>query len=495
MACVYFLCVVLVKIKDFDISSEIKKVQAHIESQKNLPLETVALLQMLMTIITLMMNFFGANSKNSGTPPSQDPYRAKKTRVKTGKKPGAQKGHVGTTLEPVENPDEIVKLKINPSSLPKDRTFTELESQKRQEINVRITTSVTEYQAQVLQDNLGERYVAQFPKGIEARVQYGPSVRGLAVYLSNYQMLPFERMQDLFQHQMNLPISTGTLVNMNSAASNLLLQFEQIAKNNLVNSSLIYHDETGVNISGKTHWLHSASNDLWTLFRVHKKRGHEAMDSIGILPFFSGTVMHDNWASYFVYDCRHALCNAHHIRELTRAAEDDGQKWAAAMIKLLLEIKKEVDEIELKKLSPERIKARNMEYDLLLAEAELECPISLSDPIAEEAQKKKRGRKKKSKSRNLLERLRDRKAATLLFMEEKLVPFTNNQAERDLRMTKVQQKISGCFRSETGATDFCRIRSFISTCMKQSVEVASALNDLFLGKLPDFIQNTIPPTE
>lgn len=366
-------------------------------------------------------------------------------------------------------------------------------SQKRQEFNIKITTFITEYQAQVLIDNLGVKYVAQFPKGIDGAVQYGPTVRGMAVYLSNFQMLPFERMSDFFRHQISLPISTGTLVNMNAEASKLLLEFEQAAKRALIKSSLIYHDETGINIAGKTHWLHSASNDLWTLFCAHKKRGNEAMNDIGILPNFSGIVMHDNWASYFVYECVHALCNAHHIRELTRAAEDDAQKWAAKMLTLLLAIKKEVDDSPDGKLSTERINERHNEYDSLLIEAELECTSPLPEPLPEAGQKKKRGRQKKTKSRNLLERLKDRKAATLLFMENQLVPFTNNQAERDLRMTKVQQKISGCFRSESGATDFCRIRSFISTCMKQEEDVSQALNNLFRGKLPRFVEAYLSP--
>jgi transposase len=480
------------KIKNIDVSSEMQKAQAYLDQHKDLPSDVSALLQMLMTIVTLLVNFFGSNSKNSGKPPSQDPFRSKKTRVKTGKKPGAQKGHDGKTLTQVENPDEVVKLKVDPSVLPPDRTFKELESQKRQEFNIKIEQFVTEYQAQVLLDNLGEKYVAKFPKGIDSHVQYGPSVRSLSVYLSNYQMLPFERMQDLFQDQLNLPISTGTLVNINAEASELLQQFEQAAKTALTKSSFMHHDETGVNIAGKTHWLHSASNDLWTLFHVHKKRGNEAMNDIGILPLFQGILMHDNWASYFVYECTHALCNAHHIRELTRAAEDDGQKWASAMIKLLLAIKKEVDQSSSQKLTLERIQEINQQYDSLLVEAEIECPAP-PEPVYEEGQKKKRGRQKKSKSRNLLERLRDRKVATLLFMEDSSVPFTNNQAERDLRMTKVQQKISGCFRSERGATDFCRIRSFISTCMKQGKEIALALDDLFRGKLPDFVQNVGPP--
>jgi transposase len=483
------------KVKNIDVSVEMQKVQEHLATQKELSSETVALFKMLISIITLLLNLFGANSKNSGKPPSQDPFRPKKQREKTDKKPGAQKGHIGTTLEQVEEPDEIVKLKINRDKLPKDRTYKEAGYQKRQEFNVQITTHVTEYHAEVLIDDLGNRYVAEFPKGINSHVQYGASVKGMAVYLSNFQMLPFERMRDLFAQQLGLPISTGTLANINSDASKSLLEFEKSAKQALIKSSLVHHDETGINIGGKTYWLHSASNELWTLFSSHKKRGQEAMDAIGVLALFQGILIHDNWASYFVYKCRHGLCNAHHIRELTRAAEDEGQKWAAKMITLLLDIKKEVDETPLNQLSLDRINERHKEYDALLQEAELECPAPVADPCSDQGPKKKRGRQKKTKARNLLERLSVSKTATLLFMEKSIVPFTNNLAERDLRMTKVQQKISGCFRSEQGAIDFCRIRSFISTCMKQGVEVASALTDLFRGKLPDFVESLIPSNE
>ena len=369
------------KLKNIDISEELKKAEEHLESQKGLSPQTAVLFRMLIMIIKLMMNYFGANSKNSGKPPSQDPFRKKNERAKTGKKAGGQQGHIGTTLLPVDEPDEIIHLKIDPAILTQNRTFTELASQKRQEFNIKISTFITEYRAQVLVDNLGEKYVAQFPKGIDGAVQYGSTVRGMAVYLSHYQMLPFERMSDFFRHQMNLPMSTGTLVNMNAEASKLLLEFEQALKRALIKSSLIYHDETGINIKGRTHWLHSASNDLWTLFCAHKKRGHEAMNDIGILPYFSGIVVHDNWASYFIYDCVHSLCNAHHIRELTRAAEDDAQKWAAEMITLLLAIKKEVDNSPDGKLCLERINERNNEYDILLIQAELECLPPLPESL------------------------------------------------------------------------------------------------------------------
>ena len=480
------------KLKNIDVTAELKKAEELLAAQKDkITPEVLALIQLLMMIIKLMVNFFGANSKNSGKPPSQDPHRKKGKKEKTGKKSGGQKGHIGKNLEMVDNPDEIVKLIVNPDILPKNTTFTELPSQKRQEFNVKIDVFVTEYQAQVLVDRLGNKYVAEFPKGIDSSVQYGPSVRGLAVYLSNYQMLPFERMQDLFKHQMGLPISTGTLVNMNAQASQLLLKFEQAVKLALIQSPLIHHDETGINIAGKTYWLHSSSNDLWTHFYPHSKRGSDGMDEIGILPNFSGIIVHDNWASYFIYDCIHALCNAHHIRELNRAAEDDGQLWAKEMIELLISIKKEVEESEEQKLSLDRAKERTREYDVLLEKAEEQCPPPPPEPPPRDVQKKKRGRQNKSRSRNLLERLKERKMATLLFMENEIVPFTNNQAERDLRMTKVQQKISGCFRGLQSAKDFCRIRSFISTCMKQKEDVSLALTNLFRGKLPDFVQADI----
>jgi transposase len=228
--------------------------------------------------------------------------------------------------------------------------------------------------------------------------------------------------------------------------------------------------------------LHNASSADWTLFHPHSKRGKEAMDEVGVLPNFRGTLVHDHWKPYYLYNCTHALCNAHPLRELTFAFEEDGKLWAEKMRKLLVEINDAVNAAGAALPAAEATSWRKR-YRKLLDAADSECPAptAINGPP-------KRGRIKRSKSRNLLERLRDYEDDVLRFMEHAEVPFTNNQGERDIRMTKVQQKISGCFRSMDGAKTFCRIRSYISTCRKNGVGVGEALELLFCGKWPAFIQ-------
>ena len=204
------------------------------------------------------------------------------------------------------------------------------------------------------------------------------------------------------------------------------------------------------------------------------------MDEIGVLPRFTGTLCHDHWKPYYRYGCTHALCNAHHLRELTRAWEQDGQKWAQQMKKLLETINDKVQEAG-GILDAETSEKYRRKYRKVLETAEIECP-----PPDRPDKKGKRGRIKKTKSRNLLERLRDYENDVLRFMDDERVPFTNNMGENDIRMTKVQQKISGCFRSMEGALIFCRIRSFLSTCRKQGIKASQALDNLFRGQLPDF---------
>jgi len=219
----------------------------------------------------------------------------------------------------------------------------------------------------------------------------------------------------------------------------------------------------------------------WTYYYPHAKRGTEAMDAIGILPNFDGILCHDHWKPYYTYDCTHALCNAHHLRELERAWEQDHQAWAKQMKRLLEEINSAVDKSGTH-LSPADAKRYRKKYKTLLRKAELECP-----PPDETKHVGKRGRIKRSKARNLLERLMDYEDDVLRFMENEIVPFTNNLGENDIRMTKVQQKISGCFRSMDGAYVFCRIRGYLSTCRKNGVNPSEALRLLFAGEIPDFI--------
>ncbi len=468
------------KIENIDIEATIKKAQALVLEDKQMSAATKSIVEILILIISLLANRLNLNSTNSSKPPSSDPNREKRPRNKTGKKPGGQKGHVGTTLKKVDDPDKVKVIKVDRSKLPQAR-YRQAGFETRQVFDIDISRVVTEYRAQILEDDKGNRFVASFPEGVTKAVQYGTGLKAHSVYMSQFQLVPYNRIQDYFADQLHIPISEGSIFNFNKQAFRLLADFENQAKNALAASYFAHADETGINIGGKGHWLHCVSNDDWTLYYPHEKRGKEAMDDMGILSRFKGILCHDHWKSYYKYDCTHALCNAHHLRELTRAWEQDGQQWAKRLKNLLETINCKVTDAG-GALDAQESKKFRLKYRALLKQGEIECP----EPIKPK-KKGKRGRIKKSKSRNLLERLRDYEQDTLRFMDDERVSFTNNLGESDIRMTKVQQKISGCFRSIDGAQIFCRVRSYLSTCRKQGVKSSHALDLLFNGNLPDFL--------
>jgi len=467
-------------IESIDVEATIKRVKDLIAAEENLPPALKVSLEALLLLVTILINRLGLNSKNSSKPPSTDPNRARKPRVPSGRKPGGQHGHAGTTLQQVADPDEIKIVEIDRKSLPVD-DYREIGYESRQVIDIEICRIVTEWRAEVLENSKGKRYVAPFPEGITRPVQYGIGVKVNAVYMSQYQLIPYNRIEDHFQDQMQIPVSVGSICNFNNEAFERLEHFDQWVKMQLASSALVHADETGINISGKRGWLHNASNDKFSYFYPHAKRGGDALDEIGILPGFQGVLCHDHWKPYYKYGVSHALCNAHHLRELERAWEQDNQEWAQKVSALLKEINKATHEAGgcLEISVSEHYRKR---YRDLLQEAEIECPAP-----DETERKGRRGKVPRSKSRNLLERLRDFENDVLRFMVEEIVPFSNNQAENDLRMTKVQQKISGCFRSMEGAKIFCRIRSYLSTCRKQDVSASDALRLLFEGKWPQFM--------
>lgn len=467
-------------VANIDIDATIKKVEALIADDKKLSSGTKSLLEVLVLIITLLANRLNLNSKNSSKPPSSDPNRKKNNRKKNGKKAGGQKGHVGKTLQKVENPDKIKVIDVDRSKLPTG-DYKEVGHEVRQVFDIDISRVVTEYQAQILENKNGRRFTAAFPEGVTKAVQYGASIKTHSVYMSQFQLIPYDRIKDYFADQLEIPISVGSIFNFNKEAFGLLEGFDNMVRGKLNGSALVHADETGINVNGGKYWLHSASNHLWTYFSPHKKRGTEAMDAIGILPTFKGILCHDHWKPYFKYDCTHSLCNAHHIRELTRAWEQDSQYWAKRLREMLEKINRAVNDAG-GNLSASDSEKYRQEYRVILKEAEKESP-----PPDETKREGKRGRLKRTKSRNLLERLQNFEEDVLRFMDNKIVPFTNNLGENDIRMTKVQQKISGCFRSEDGAKFFCRIRSYISSCRKQDISSTSALGLLFKGELPCFV--------
>jgi transposase len=471
------------KVGKVNVSEAIRNVEKMMQDDASISPQVRMMLKLLIVIINMFMEKVGINSRNSSTPPSRDLNRERgsKRKVKGEKrKPGGQNGHKGARLEREENPDKIEVLEIDRRTLPAG-TYRAAGFEARQIIDIEISKVVTEYRAEVLEDEDGNRFVAAFPAGVKSDVQYGNSVKAHSVYLSQFQLLPYDRIRDYFANQGGIPISAGSVFNFNKEAFDRLAEFEILIKRHLIKQKLLHADETGININGKLLWLHCICNDQFTLFFPHTDRGGEAMKAMGVLQHFRGILCHDHWKPYFGFTCEHVLCNAHHLRELERAFEKEDQQWALDMQNLLLEINEATLKAGgcLKKGDAQAFRER---YRGILIQADKECPLP-----AEPTGKKKRGRVAKSKSRNLLERLRTFEDQVLRFMTDPLVPFTNNQGENDIRMTKVQQKISGCFRSFEGAHIFSRVRSYLLTCQKHDILPSQALQLLFTAKLPDFI--------
>lgn len=428
------------------------------------------------------------NSFNSSKPPSTDndvikKLRTKSSRVKSGKKVGGQKGHSGTTLSMVANPDytEIHKV-IRCTNCDKN-----LEGEKVDEYEIRqvfdtppVKIIVTEHRAEIKICSCGCTNKGKFPEDVKNPVQYGNRVTGLAVYLHDYQLIPYERSCELLSDVCGCEISPATLIKAENICFEKLECFETEIKNLLHEFPVVHFDETGCKINGQRHWLHVACTEKMTYYLPHSKRGSEAMDDMGILPGFKGTAVHDFWKSYFKYDCKHSLCNVHTTRELTGILENYDQQWTNEMKALLFEIKYQVDETRKTsdKLESDIISDFEERYDVITKIGLKENP----PPLIPQDQTKKRGKKKQSNAKNLLDRFINFKCDILRFMYDFNVPFDNNQAERDVRMMKVQQKISGTLRSAHGADVFSRIRGFISTVKKNKLSVIDAIQDALSGK-------------
>ncbi len=319
-----------------------------------------------------------------------------------------------------------------------------------------------------------------FPAGVEAPVQYGPQVRALGVYVHQYQLVPLARTCELLADLYGCQISEGTLARWVQRASRALGPTVARIADLLSASSLQHGDETGVRIEGQGHWVHVNSTRWLTHLAWHPKRGRQALEAIGIWPQFRGRAMHDRWASYDRYACAHSVCGAHLVRDLTYVEEEEDQVWAGEMKDLLLSMQAAAAEWRQRGArcvpAEERVQWQARYFELLAAGFAAQAPPATSDLP------KQRGRRKQSAAKNLLDDLLRRADQVLAFVEDLRVPFTNNQAERDLRMLKVQQKIAGTFRSRDGATAFCRIRSYLSTMRKQGHAMLAALAAIFVGK-------------
>lgn len=444
--------------------------------------------------LTALLN---ANSSNSNWPSSRDKSRTKKRtkslRAKSEKKAGGQEGHQGQTLELSEKPDVI---EVHRPTHCHHCQMIFAEDQRAVAVDKRqvhdlppIELIVHEHQAATLLcEQCGEMSQGDFPPGVTAPVQYGPGVQQLAVYLKVEQFIPYDRSRRFFADLFDLNISPGTLQNIMGRAAKQVAPVVESIKQGLVASAVGHFDESGFYIGGKRHWLHSAGTKSLTFYFPHVRRGRQAIDEMGILPFFQGTAVHDGWPAYKQYtQCGHGLCNAHHLRELNAVLEQDEQRWAAHFSRFLLSAKAVVEQAELAGLSA--LPQAKIDQVERIHSQLIEAGLRANQPPVGGWPRGKRGRVKKTKARNLIERLDNHRHEVLAFVYDFKVPFDNNLAERDIRMLKVQQKVSGCFRSTTGAEDFCTIRSYISTMRKQDVSIWSALDSLFSGDilLPDFI--------
>jgi transposase len=466
-----------------NIETVIDNALALLESDKTVSPALRAVIALLIEFVKVLSQRQSLNSRNSSTPPASDPNRDKGKQKKPPKrKPGGQPGHVGTTLKLIDAPDTTRVLKVDRRTVPPGE-YHAAGHERRQVFDIEISRLVTEYQAEILEDANGRQFVATFPEDVTQSVQYGNTAKAHAVYLSQFQLLPYERIREYFADQLGLPLSAGTLVNFNRQVYNKLSGVDALIRQKLAESSLLHADETGININGSRVWLHVCSNDQWTAYLPHGKRGGEAMEAFGILPDYTGVVCHDHWKAYYTVTneaALHSLCNAHHQRELTWSAEDDGQPWANEMKLFLHDLNREVTQADGQLKAPRQEEVRHC-YRKILAEGDVHCPA----PDENLRKPGQRGRLKRSKSRNLLERLRAYEDDVLRFMTRHDIPYTNNLGENDLRMTKVQQKISGCFRSYDGAEIFCRIRGYLSSCRKQGLTATDALKLALEGEMPE----------
>jgi transposase len=415
------------------------------------------------------------NSHNSHLPPSSDRFSSKPAfTAKKGGKRGGQQGHQGQTLEMNAHPDELIEL-LPPSHCTCGADLSQTPSyllERRQVVDLPPTQLlVVEYQQYACQrPHCGQEAKSDFPARLPARIQYGVGVKSLLSLLSVHYHLSYSRISDLFNHLFGQPINASTIISANQYLYQALAASEEAIQERLLQEAVVNFDETGLAVQGKTSWLHTASTPLLTYLFVHSQRGLAALQSSdSLLKDFTGWAVHDCWQAYFAFSqCRHALCGAHLLRELQALIEQASQ-WATQMHTFLLKVYQQSD----------KGKGQVADLNPYLREYEQICALAQQEEPPPQASK--RGKAKASKGRNLLQRLVKHQDSVLAFASQDFIPFTNNQAERDIRPAKSKLKNAGCFRTLTGAKHYARIQGFISTARKQGKNLLQELKNACLG--------------
>lgn len=437
----------------------------------------------LTAAVKVLQDRLDKDSNNSSKPPSSDGFKKKPVtlRAKSGNKPGGHKGHPGSGLAFSDNPN--YSFVHSPSSCGKcGANLTQVLSQcieERQSFDIPPPSKIECTQHQLhwkCCPDCGEMCSPPFPEGVEHRVQYGPRFNALMLYLTSYMMIPSARVREMALDLFGVRISEGTLYSITNRAHNTLAPVETAIKDALPKQKVIHCDETGARVNGSLHWIHVVCTSMLTVYSLSKRRGKVAMDEMGILSDLLGRAMHDGWKAYFRFACDHALCNAHHLRELKALFEQHGQQWAADMIAVLIDIKTAVEKSKAQgqqSIPSELLRELEDRYESAVTAGKKANP-----PPEATGQ---RGRPRHTIGGNLVRRLDDYRKETLAFLYDFDVPFDNNQAERDVRMMKVKLKVSGSFRSEKGAKAFCRIRGYLSTMRKQQHNVLAVLRSVCQG--------------
>ncbi len=428
------------------------------------------------------------DSHNSSKPPSSDGMgrKPREQRKKSGKPSGGQTGHQGQSLLQVLTPDSVITHRPRHC----EQCQCDLQAEAGRITERRQIHDLPDLRLQVQEHHVEEiccpacqhRNQGSFPAGVDAPAQYGPGVQALAVYLSQFQLLPLERTCEALTDLCQCPLSQGTLVNWIAQAAHTLEPSIQHLTTLLIAGSFLHADETGIRIKGRLHWVHVTATRWLTLYYWHRKRGQEALEQKGIWPRFQGRAMRDRWTSYDRYPCAHSVCGAHLLRDCLLVAEQEKQPWAQEMFDLLLTMSRVAQSFRaqgVKALPKAEREHWIAQYFAVLASGF--AAHAAHAPPETSSVPKRAGRKKQEASKNLLDALLKRAEQVLGFLEDLSVPFTNNLAERDLRMIKVQQKISGTFRSAEGASAFCIIRSYLSTMRKQGRSMLGAMAAVFAG--------------